>query len=141
MIIKETILASGHKNISATHATTFEITKDHWLSKRGHCIIAVSANKALSDLSASFKAAIRREDARMRIVIEVGGLKEIVEAFGSPKLILTHEKDIVVRRSGYICERTLAIRANKAARDFSRLLVKKLQIPEQLVKITLIAKI
>ena len=36
---------------------------------------------------------------------------------------------MVVRRSGFICPRTIAIRANKAARDLSRSLIKALRDP------------
>jgi hypothetical protein len=48
--------------------------------------------------------------------------------------------DLVVRKSDFICNRTLAIRADKAAKDFSRNLVKKLQNPKQKVTITLSVK-
>lgn len=125
----------------ATHKTTFEITRETFLSERGNCIIAVSADKALTDLSFKFKEGLRRENAKVSILIEVGTVKESINAFGSPKLILSHPKDIVVRKSSYICTRTLAINADKAAFDLSRKLVEKLRNPKQKVKITLVVKV
>lgn len=137
----ETIFAYGHPNIQATHKTTIEITKEHELSKRGNCIIAVSADKALADLSPEFKRYLSREDAEITILIDANGIVEVVKAFGSSKLILTHPTDIVIRKSDYVCWRTLAIKADKAACDFSRELVENLKKPQQKVKIVLIAGI
>jgi hypothetical protein len=140
MEITEVILASGHRNILAIHKTTFEITKEDQLSKRGDCIIAVATDKALADLSPEFKECLREEKAKITITIEVGEALETVNASGSPRLILTHPKDMVVRRSNYICARTLAIRADKAACELSRNLVERLKNPKQEVKITLTVK-
>jgi hypothetical protein len=141
MRIDETILAYGHKNIQATHKTTLEITKETELSKRGDCIIAVSADKAINDLSSEFKENLRTENAKITMLIEAGDIVEMVNAFGSVRLILTHPTDIVVRKSNYICSRTLAVQADKAACDLSRKLVKKLKNPKQKVKITLTVKV
>ncbi|MDX1814121.1 MAG: DUF371 domain-containing protein, partial [Candidatus Bathyarchaeia archaeon] len=41
------------------------------------------------------------------------------------------------RKSDYVCSRTLAIHADKAAQDLSRGLVEKLKNPKQKMKITL----
>ncbi|MGB9778293.1 MAG: DUF371 domain-containing protein [Candidatus Bathyarchaeales archaeon] len=141
MEIREIIFAYGHKNVQATHPTTLEITKEKRLTKRGDCVIAVSADKALADLSAPFKDCLRKENARISLLIEAGRVADVVNAFGGSKLILTHPTDIVVRKSSYICARTLAIQADKAALDLSRKLVEKLKNPEQNVKITLTVKV
>jgi hypothetical protein len=139
--IKETIFAYGHENIQATHKTTFQITKEAQLSKRGDCIVAVSASKAMANLSSEFKKNLRKENAKITILIEADRIAETVNAFGSPRLILTHPNDMVVRKSSYICNRTLAIQANKAACDLSRKFVEKLKNPKQKVKITLTVKV
>lgn len=141
MEITEIVLASGHENILATHKTTLEITKESQLSKRGDCIIAVAATKALADLSPEFKESLLKEKAKITITIEAGETSETVNAAGSPRLILTHPKNIVVRKSNYICARTLAIRADKAACELSRNLAEKLKNPKQEVKITLTVKV
>ena len=139
MKVVETILARGHENITATHKTTFEITKEESLTKRGDCIIAVSANKAMLDLKSEFKKALKNENAKLIIEIKAGEIREIVRAYGSSQLQLTHPTDMVIRKSSYICNRTLAIKADKAAADLSRSLVEKLRKPEQNVEIKLIA--
>jgi hypothetical protein len=133
----EVIHATGHENVLSSNKTTFEITKDTHLTKRGDCIIAVNANKAATELSQEFKNTLRNENAKLTITIEADSEKEIVKASGSPQLILTHLTDLVVRKSDYVCNRTLAIHADKAAQDFPKTLVKKLQNPKQVVIITL----
>jgi len=141
MEVTEIILGYGHENIQATHKTTFEITKEAQLSRRGDCIIAVSANKTMTDFSSEFKENLRKEKAKIIILIEAGDAAEVVNAFGSPRLILTHRTDMVVRKSNYICNRTLAIQADKAACDLSRKLAEKLRNPKQKVKITLTVRV
>lgn len=138
--LKEIILAHGHENILATHRTTFEITKEADLSKRGNCVIAVSADKAIDDLGFKFKESMRKKDAKIAILIRAGGATETVNASGSQRLVLTHANDIVVRKSDYVCKRTLAIQADKAAYELSRRLVEKLKSPTQNVQITLKVK-
>jgi hypothetical protein len=129
--------ARGHENIEATHRTTFEVTKETTLTKQGDCIIAVESTKAAADLPFEFKEAARKEGAQITVTIETGELKEIVKAKGSPQLKFMHPTDLVVRKSGYVCGRTLAIRADKAASDFSRELVEKLKDPRQEITVTL----
>lgn len=141
MKITEVILAYGHENIQATHESTFEITKEAQISKRGNCIIAVSADKAVADLRPEFKENLRKENAKTTMLIEAGEVVEVVNALGNPRLILTHPTDMVVRKSNYVCSRTLAIRADKAACDLSRKLVEKLKNPKQKVKIILTIKV
>ncbi len=137
MKTSEVIIARGHENIRSTNKTTFEITKDDYLTKRGDCIVAVDATKGASDLSQISKKILCNEKAKVTINIEVDGENEIVKAWGSPELTLTHSTDLVVRKSSFICDRTLAIKADKAACDFSRSLVEKLKNSKQKVKITL----
>jgi len=132
--------ARGHKNVQSTHKTTFEVTKEATLTNQGDCIIAVKSTRAVTDLPVEFKEAARKKGARIKITIEIDELKEIVNAKGSPQLQFTHATDLVVRKSSYVCGRTLAIGADKAAIDFSRRLVEKLKDPNQEVKVTLAVK-
>lgn len=138
--LTETIIAYGHENVLATNRTTLEITKDHHLTKKGDCIIAVSADKALSDLDLRFKKILRQDKAKLTIQIEAGDASETVHALGSSRLILLHPTDIVVRKSDYLSDRTLAVKADKAAIDLSDKIVKKLRDPKQKVTIKLTAK-
>lgn len=139
--VKEVIFGYGHVNIQATHKTTLEFTKDTYLSKKGDCIVTVAVDKASADLNAEFREKLRKPHAKLTIIIEAGELVEQVNAYGSPQLILIHPTDMVIRKSDYACNRTLAVHADKAAQDLSRELVEKLKNPKQKVKITLVARI
>jgi len=133
----ELITAHGHKLIRSTHQTTFEITKEESLTARGDCMIAVGSDKAVLDLSRDFKEQARGPGAQITITIEAGGETETVKARGDVRLTFTHPTDMVVRKSTYVCNRTLAVKADKAARDLPRRLVEKLRDPRQKVTVTL----
>jgi hypothetical protein len=137
MKITEVIEAYGHQNVQSTHKTTFEITKEASLTSRGNCIIAVNATKGAADLNPKFKEAARKENAKITVTIEAGGVREVVRASGSPRLSFTHHTDLVIRKSRYVCGRTAAVKADKAASDFSRELVEKMRSSRQKIKITL----
>jgi hypothetical protein len=115
-------------------------TKDIHVSKNGDCIVAMAADKSVADLSVQFKEELRKTNAKVTITIEAGHFKEEIKALGSPKLCLCHPTDIVVRKSDYICNRTLAIFADKSAVDLSPAFVEKLKDPEQKVKVTVMVE-
>jgi len=138
--IKEILFGYGHANIKASHRSTLEFTKDKNLTKNGDCIVAIGTDKALEDLSIDFKEKMRKPNAKLTVLIEADGISEQLTAVGSPELRLVHPKDIVIRKSDYISDRTLAIHADKASQDLTRKLVEKLQNPKQEVKITLIVR-
>ncbi len=121
--------AFGHPNVIATHRSTFEITKDPYVTPRGDCIIAVKSELGCKDLPNDVKELLRKEDSKVVITLRAGDIEERVYAYGHPKLILASENSIVIRRSTYIDERTLAIKADKAARDLSRTLITLLKNP------------
>jgi hypothetical protein len=137
---KENIVAFGHENIQASHKTTLMFTKEKHASNTGDCIAAVTADKALLDLTQTFKDNLRKSNAKLTIIIEAGGFVEQINASGSPKLILTHPTDMVIRKSSYISDRTLAIDADKSSNDLSRELVEKLKNPKQKINITLVVQ-
>ena len=41
--------------ITATHTTSFEITKERHLTAKGDCILAVDSSKGAADLSEEFR--------------------------------------------------------------------------------------
>jgi len=137
MKVIEVISAFGHENILSTHEKTLEITKEKHLTERGDCIIAVKATKGARDLLPEFKEAARKHNAKMTVIIEANAIKEVINAQGSPHLLFSHPTDLVIRKSNYVCGRTLAVKAEKAACDLSRQLVEKLRNPSQKVRITL----
>ncbi len=133
----EVIKAWGHRNILATNERTLEITKDADLTKRGDCIVAVGADKGCKDLHSSFKTLMKKDTARLSIVIQAAEFATTVRARGDQRLTLNHATDLVVRKSSYVCSRTLAVEADLAAADFPRRQVAYLRDPRQQVHIVL----
>ncbi len=133
----EVISAKGHPNIQSIHPTTLMFTKDVHLSKNGDCIVAIAADKAAADLSPEFKAALQKPNAKLTITIRADDLEEQIHAFGSPRLTLAHPTDLVIRRSDYVCSRTLAVCADKASNNLSREFVEMLKDPDAKVEIHL----
>ncbi len=124
--------AYGHRNISATHPSTLEITKDPYLTPTGNCIIAVKSEKACADLSEDVRRAIMNDRSIIKIKLSCDGEKDEILARGSSKLTLKSPMALIVRKSKFICDKTLAIRANKSAKDLSRKLVRKLKEGKEL---------
>ncbi len=129
----EKVLAEGHPNVLCLHKTTLEFTKDPDLTLRGDCIFAVSSDKAIADLSPTLLAALKNKDAHLIMTIECGGAIDTVTACGHPDLILSDPHEAVIRKSDFICPRTLAIGADKGAIDLSRELVAALQTVSEVV--------
>jgi hypothetical protein len=119
MKIIDSVEFFGHPLIRATHKTTFEITKEEKVSLRGDCIIGVKANKSCKDLNDKLKRLITN-DVPIKISIHVGQYSFEANAKGNSSLLLTDEKNIVVRKSNYVCPRTLAIKSDKVAIDIPR---------------------
>ncbi len=131
-MIRETIVAKGHPNITAKHPTTFEVTKDAGISKRADCVIGVNANKAMYDFCESTKRALRIDRAPVCVTIQVGEIQEVVVGYGHPNLTCSNHRDIVGRKSDFTSDRTLMIKADKAAVDLNRSLIERLKKPEDI---------
>ena len=137
MTIFETFRARGHPNVRSSHRTTVMVTKEAALTPSGDCVMAVGAEKGLRDLDPRLKEAMRRSDARIRLILEVGGLEFEVTGEGDPGLTLSHPSDMVARKSRYICDRTLMIRADKAACDADKDLVDLLKGENRGINVTI----
>jgi len=135
--IVEVIHAFGHPNIRSSHPTTIMFTKERQVTRRGDCVVAVAADKSVADLSTEFKNALRQPNAKLTIHLEVGGLQGQINAYGSPELALNHPNDLVIRKSEFISDRTLAVKADKSSADLSKAVIEKLKNPEQRVTLTL----
>lgn len=119
----EVIHAKGHENVSAEHASTFEITTDDWLTPAGDCILAVEADRAPADFAPEFIEACRDSGATITTTFEAGGYTETIVGRGHPDLAFESERSMVGRTSEYIDERTFVVGAEKAANGFDRELV------------------
>ncbi len=127
--MEEEIVFYGHPEITAMHEMTIEVTKAGSLTPRGDCIIGVNANKACNDLPDALKRRLRDENSIVRMSILVDDKKWDFVAYGSTSLILTNKHDIVIRKSRFVCPRTLAIRCDKASNNLPKDIVWMLKDP------------
>ena len=121
--MEEEITFYGHKNVLSLHSRTIEITKEPNLTKKGDCILGVSANKACNDLNISLKDKLRTTGTFVKISIVVEPFEFEVSGYGSNTLEISHDHDIVLRKSNYADSRTLAVSCDKSAFDIPRNLV------------------
>jgi hypothetical protein len=121
--LEEEITFQGHKNILSLHARTIEITKDSNLTKNGDCIVGVSANKACTDLNSALKDRLRTNGTVVKITIVVEPYEFKLSGYGNNGLDITHEHDIVLRKSNYVDSRTLVVSCDKSAFDIPRKMV------------------
>ena len=115
--------------VRSAHPTTIEVTTENHLTPRGDCIVGVGASMGCAQLDARLKEGLRRRGSRVTIRMFVGPYAFEMKAEGDPGLELSHPHDIVVRKSGYVSDRTLAVHADAAARDIPREIVRQLRDP------------
>lgn len=128
--MEEEITFQGHINVLSLHSKTIEITKDPNLTKKGDCILGVSANKACNDLNSSLKDRLKKNSTFVKISIVVDPFVFELSGYGSNTLEVSHGHDIVLRKSNYVDSRTLAVSCDKSAFDIPRNLVSLLTNPE-----------
>lgn len=121
---------SGHKNITAKHQNTIEITTEPQLTVNGDCIIGVSASCGCNGLPAQLKKEIRDPSSKIRFSIVVDNKSFTVNGFGSKDLELSHPHDIVLRKSKFVCPRTIAVKCDKASDSIPKKIIQKLQDPQ-----------
>ncbi len=129
--------ARGHHAVSSTHPTTLELTKEAALSKNGNCIIAVGSSAGLRDLPQAMKNALSSESCTARLTLMIGDHRFSTEGHGAKNLTFSHPTDIVVRKSGFLSDRTLMVHADRAAADLPRSLVELLQDPGRKILVEL----
>ena len=134
-----TFYAYGHREVLSTHPSTIEITKETHLTPTGDCVIAVNASIGARDLPGDIKRGLTTPGARAQLVLKIGLLQFQVEGEGDPRLTLSHPTDFVIRKSGFICDRTLMIHANRSANDLPRAMVRLLQDPKNKLTIEISA--
>jgi hypothetical protein len=127
----EEIRFFGHKNILSLHPRTLEITKDSHLTLNGDCIIGVNADKACCDIQAHIKQKLRTNNAYIEFELIVEPYAIRMWGLGNCQLRLDHEHDIVLRKSNFICGRTICLNSSLAALDIPRQIVNLLRDPEK----------
>ncbi|MHA2394587.1 MAG: DUF371 domain-containing protein [Promethearchaeota archaeon] len=135
MTIIERIYARGHENILCTHKTTIEITKDARMTKKGDCILGINASKACYDLSPLIKKQIQ-SGKKFKILLKVENIQDFFYGFGNKDLRLLDRKNMVFRKSDFICDRTVLINCSKSSKELKRELIDLLHQPETKLLIT-----
>lgn len=123
--------AQGHPSVLSTHPTTLEFTKEADLTKNGDCIVAVGSSAGLRDLPEPMKNALSTEACRACLTLKLDHHRFVIEGHGAHGLTFSHPTDIVIRKSGFVSDRTLMVHANRAAADLPRSLVELLRDPSR----------
>ena len=129
--------ARGHPAVLSTHQTTLELTKELSLSKNGDCIIAVGSSSGLRDLPEPMRNALSSEVCKARLTLKLDLHRFAIEGRGATGLTLSHPTDMVVRKSGFVSDRTLMVHADRAAADLPRSFVELLRDPRRKVLVDL----
>ncbi len=121
--------AYGHQNVLGTHKTTLEFTKEKEVSLKGDCIVGVNADFELSRLKEFIRKSIKNNNKKITITIKTilqnKQFQETILAEIDPNF--EDAKELVIRKTNFVSERTFAIKADKAAFDLNRNLIRFLR--------------
>lgn len=113
----------GHPAITAVHPTTLEVTKDLTISIRGDCIVGVKADFKPRELQMFLEGA-----KGLKIILSYNGKSEVIRSVYNP--LFRAYREIVIRRSSFASDRTLAIGTDRACIDLSRDFVEMIKNPK-----------
>jgi hypothetical protein len=91
------------------------VTREAHLTKKGNCIIGISADKSCNSLSAEFKRVLTHDDAVLITSLSCDGKTIEVKSRGSSQFTFDHPTDMVWRRSSFVCGRTIGIMSDHVA--------------------------
>ena len=128
---------NGHPNVISTHKTTLEFTTESDLSLRGDCILGVKTTCSLENLPKEIKNKLRVKSNIIKIFLEIDNLNEMITGNGHPDLSLTSKEALIIRKSSYICPRTLMINSDKAACDLPKEIINAMKFHSSLMKVTI----
>ena len=115
--------AVGHEHVAATHASTFEVTTDDFLTPAGDCSLGVRADRAPAAFDPAFVERCRDAVATIEATVRAGDHAVTVTGRGDPSLTFESDRALVGRTSGYVDDRTVMVGADAAAADLPRALV------------------
>ena len=121
---------SGHENISSLHKKTIEITKEEKLTPSGDCIIGVNAKYACKEIPEKIKKKLRDPNSSVIFSIIVDDYQFQIKGKGHKNLVCSDPNDIVIRKSEYVCPRTLAVKCDKASDSIPRKIIELLRDPK-----------
>ena len=127
----------GHPNVTSKHKTTLEFTTDSNLTLRGDCILGVRSTMNLLNLPFDVKKLLRDNSCKIKVILHVEGHEIEIIGQGHPDLPLSDETAIIIRRSNFVCPRTLMINSNKAAVDIPEEVRTTMKKSHSIMKITI----
>jgi uncharacterized protein len=130
-VVQDEVTFYGHPNVRSLHSKSIEITKDGYLTPKGDCIIGIKANKGCTDLEESIRRGLKSSSAIVKIEVIVGDESFNIKGRGDERLTMLNPQDIVIRRTNFVCPRTMSVLCDKASSDMPRELVRLLQHQEQ----------
>jgi hypothetical protein len=125
-MVEDEVIFYGHPNVLSLHPKTIEITKDGYLTPRGDCIIGLKANKACADLNETLKGRLKSNSAIVKIELMVGNESFVINGKGDERLNLLSPHEIVIRKTNFVCPRTLSVGCDKSSLELPRKMVKML---------------
>ncbi|MBI2542549.1 DUF371 domain-containing protein [Candidatus Woesearchaeota archaeon] len=125
--------AYGHPNILATHKTTLEFTKDGEVSIKGDCIIGVKADFELGNLKNFIKNTKNGKISMTIVANNDEEMHETILATINPEF--DDGKELVIRKTNFVSERTFAISSNKAAFELNKKLIAFLKEKKNKIKV------
>jgi uncharacterized protein len=126
-MVQDEVTFWGHPNVQSLHGKTIEITKDDHLTLRGDCIIGVRANKACSDLDETLRRRLCSNDSEVKIEIMVCSESIVIKGKGDERFTLQNPHDIVIRKTNFVCPRTVSVKCNRSSSEVPRKMVRILQ--------------
>ena len=126
-MVQDEVTFYGHPNVQSLHGKTIEITKDEHLTLRGDCIIGVRAGKACADLDETLRRRLCSDGSVVKIEVMVGSESFVISGMGDERLTLQNPHDIVIRKTNFVCPRTMSVRCDRASSDVPRKMVRMLQ--------------
>lgn len=126
-MVQDEVTFYGHPNVQSMHGKTVEITKDEHLTLKGDCIIGVRASKACIDLDETLRHRLKSDDSVVKIEIMVGNDSFVINGMGDERFTLLNPHDIVIRKTNFVCPRTMSVKCNMASSDMPRRMVRMLQ--------------
>ncbi len=121
---------SGHENIRSTHKNTIEITKDSSLTPSGDCIVGINAKCGCNKIPENIKKKLKDPNTVIIFSINVKNYSFNIRGKGHQDLICSDPHDIVLRKSSFVCPRTLAVNCDKASDSIPRKIIQLLQNPK-----------
>jgi|TARA_Y100000310_G_C20700927_1_gene829812 hypothetical protein len=126
--MKYSFTCYGHENITSKHKTTLEFTKDKDLRLDGDCIVGVRADFNLEKIKRFIK---KLNNNKTTIIIKTMDNKtnkiknnKIIEKINAEiNPGFNSGKEMVIRKTDFVSERTFAIKSDKAAFELNNDLI------------------